>query len=283
MAPDIRIAREWDVIALRGMKAMEKMRNIKRLKWFVMSFIVFVVVFGALHCGVALLARMRQSGVMVYLLSIHRLLERDVETSGKPEPTRFSPVRRSKQEYYLKDADTYYYPQAWNKPGRILLTHRCGAVEYVIFGHIGENHLHFNFFPKNDGEKERANTVYVEAVKRAVKAGGTISAEHGIGKLKHKYLEMMYGKEGIMEMPWQYFAVLIPVKSVGVHGDKRAYGYVIAVRSVHSIDAMTCAFSKIPNEVMDRISTRITNTLKDKINRVVYDVTNKPPGTVEWE
>jgi GMP synthase (glutamine-hydrolysing) len=90
-------------------------------------------------------------------------------------------------------------------------------------------------------------------------------------------------KEGIMEIPWQYFAVLIPVKSVGVHGDKRAYGYVIAVRSVHSIDAMTCAFSKIPNEVMDRISTRITNTLKDKINRVVYDVTNKPPGTVEWE
>jgi len=90
-------------------------------------------------------------------------------------------------------------------------------------------------------------------------------------------------KEGIMEMPWQYFAVLIPVKSVGVHGDKRAYGYVIAVRSVHSIDAMTCAFSKIPNEVMDRISTRITNTLKDKINRVVYDVTNKPPATVEWE
>jgi GMP synthase (glutamine-hydrolysing) len=90
-------------------------------------------------------------------------------------------------------------------------------------------------------------------------------------------------KQGIMEMPWQYFAVLIPIKSVGVHGDKRAYGYVIAVRSVHSIDAMTCAFSKIPNEVMDRISTRITNTMKDKINRVVYDVTNKPPGTVEWE
>ena len=90
-------------------------------------------------------------------------------------------------------------------------------------------------------------------------------------------------KDGIMEMPWQYFAVLIPVKSVGVHGDKRAYGYVIAIRSVHSIDAMTCAFSKIPNEVIDRISTKITNTLKDKINRVVYDVTNKPPGTVEWE
>ena len=74
------------------------------------------------------------------------------------------------------------------------------SVEYVVFGHIGENHLHFNFFPKNDEEKERANIAYIEAVKRAVKAGGTISAEHGIGKLKHKYLEMMYGREGIMEM-----------------------------------------------------------------------------------
>ena len=90
-------------------------------------------------------------------------------------------------------------------------------------------------------------------------------------------------KKGRMEKPWQYFAVLLPVKSVGVHGDRRAYGYVIAVRAVHSIDAMTCAFSKIPNEVIDKISTRITNTLKDKINRVVYDVTNKPPSTVEWE
>lgn len=73
-------------------------------------------------------------------------------------------------------------------------------VEYVIFGHIGENHLHFNFFPKNDEEKEKAIASYIEAVKKAVQAGGTISAEHGIGKLKHKYLEMMYGKEGIMEM-----------------------------------------------------------------------------------
>jgi len=90
-------------------------------------------------------------------------------------------------------------------------------------------------------------------------------------------------EKGLMEMPWQYFAVLIPVKSVGVHGDKRAYGYVIAVRAVHSVDAMTCTFSKIPNEVTDRISTKITNTLKDKVNRVVYDVTNKPPSTVEWE
>ena len=90
-------------------------------------------------------------------------------------------------------------------------------------------------------------------------------------------------KNGTMEKPWQYFAVLIPVKSVGVHGDKRAYGYVIVIRAVQSIDAMTCAFSKIPLEVLDKISIKITNTLKDKISRVVYDITNKPPSTVEWE
>jgi GMP synthase (glutamine-hydrolysing) len=90
-------------------------------------------------------------------------------------------------------------------------------------------------------------------------------------------------KKGKMEQPWQYFAVLLPVKSVGVHGDRRAYGDVIAVRSVESIDAMTCNYSGIPHEILDGISTRITNTLKEKVNRVVYDITNKPPGTVEWE
>ncbi|HIH29151.1 MAG TPA: glutamine-hydrolyzing GMP synthase subunit GuaA, partial [Thermoplasmata archaeon] len=89
--------------------------------------------------------------------------------------------------------------------------------------------------------------------------------------------------KGRMELPWQYFAVLIPIKTVGVHGDKRAYGNTIAIRAVQSVDAMTCHYSTIPHEVLDTISTRITNTLKEKVNRIVYDVTNKPPGTVEWE
>jgi GMP synthase (glutamine-hydrolysing) len=90
-------------------------------------------------------------------------------------------------------------------------------------------------------------------------------------------------KKGFMELPWQYFAVLIPIKTVGVHGDKRAYGNTIAIRAVQSVDAMTCHYSTIPHEVLDTISTRITNTLKENVNRIVYDVTNKPPGTVEWE
>jgi GMP synthase (glutamine-hydrolysing) len=87
----------------------------------------------------------------------------------------------------------------------------------------------------------------------------------------------------LMEKPWQYFAVLIPVKTVGVHGDQRAYGNTIAIRAVQSVDAMTCAYSEIPHQVLDNISTKLTNTMGSKINRIVYDITNKPPGTVEWE
>jgi GMP synthase (glutamine-hydrolysing) len=90
-------------------------------------------------------------------------------------------------------------------------------------------------------------------------------------------------EEGLMEVPWQYFAALLSIKSVGVMGDVRAYGRTIVVRAVQSVDAMTAAYSQIPHSVLERISIRITNEMKDEVNRVVYDITNKPPGTIEWE
>ena len=102
------------------------------------------------------------------------------------------------------------------------------------------------------------------------------------GSIVEEELEIA-AKKGKMEIPWQYFAVLLPVQSVGVQGDNRVYGKTIAIRAVQSIDGMSAAYSKIPHEVLERISVRITNEMKTSVNRVVYDITNKPPATIEWE
>ncbi|HIE63032.1 MAG: glutamine-hydrolyzing GMP synthase subunit GuaA [Methanobacteriota archaeon] len=88
---------------------------------------------------------------------------------------------------------------------------------------------------------------------------------------------------GICDLPWQYFAALLPVRSVGVHGDARVHGETVVVRAVTSLDGMSARYSPIPHDVLTQVSTEITNTLKGEVNRVVYDITNKPPGTIEWE
>ncbi|AXV05498.1 GMP synthase [Euzebya pacifica] len=89
-------------------------------------------------------------------------------------------------------------------------------------------------------------------------------------------------RAGLEREIWQSFAVLPAIRSVGVQGDERTYGHPIIIRAVTSEDAMTADFARIPYDVLERIATRVINEV-DGINRVAYDVTSKPPGTIEWE
>jgi GMP synthase (glutamine-hydrolysing) len=89
-------------------------------------------------------------------------------------------------------------------------------------------------------------------------------------------------RSGLYEKVWQAFAVLLPVRSVGVMGDERSYGLTVVVRVVESEDAMTADWARLPAEVLERVSTRIVNEVPG-INRVVYDISSKPPSTIEWE
>ena len=89
-------------------------------------------------------------------------------------------------------------------------------------------------------------------------------------------------RSGFLDEVWQSFAVLLPVKTVGVMGDERSYENVIALRVVESQDGMTADWVKLPYEILGTISSRIINEVKG-VNRVVYDVSSKPPSTIEWE
>ncbi|MCG7345910.1 glutamine-hydrolyzing GMP synthase [Sporosarcina sp. ACRSL] len=89
-------------------------------------------------------------------------------------------------------------------------------------------------------------------------------------------------KAGLDREIWQYFAILPDIRSVGVRNEKRSYDYAVGLRAVHSVDGMTADWARIPWDVLEKISTRITSEV-DHVNRVVYDITGKPPGTIEWE
>jgi GMP synthase (glutamine-hydrolysing) len=117
----------------------------------------------------------------------------------------------------------------------------------------------------------------------AIRIPGEITAEKLdiLRKADAIYLEEIRSA-GLYDAIWQAFAVLLPVKTVGVMGDGRTYDNVCALRAVTSTDGMTADYYPFPHELLGRVATRIINEVKG-INRVVYDVTSKPPGTIEWE
>jgi GMP synthase (glutamine-hydrolysing) len=113
-----------------------------------------------------------------------------------------------------------------------------------------------------------------------------------IGEVNRERLEILRGADAILQEEvrraglyrdlWQSFAVLPAIKSVGVQGDERTYAYPIVIRAVTSDDAMTADWARLPYDLLERVSNRIINEIRD-VNRVALDISSKPPATIEWE
>ena len=117
----------------------------------------------------------------------------------------------------------------------------------------------------------------------AIRILGPVTNERlGIVRKADVIVEHEIRNAGYYDRVWQAFAVLLPVRTVGVMGDQRTYDNVVAVRAVTSVDGMTADWARLPADVLGSISTRIINEVKG-VNRVVFDISSKPPSTIEWE
>ncbi len=141
-----------------------------------------------------------------------------------------------------------------------------------------------------DEIKEIAKYLGLESAKQpfpgpglAIRVLGELTTERvDILKKVTRIVEEEVEKSLSANLPWQYFAILTPLRTTGIHGDKRTYGETVAIRMFQTNDAMSGTFYKPEWEFLDALSARITNTVKE-VNRVVYDITDKPPATIEWE
>jgi GMP synthase (glutamine-hydrolysing) len=117
----------------------------------------------------------------------------------------------------------------------------------------------------------------------AIRCLGEVTAERlAVLRAADLIVDQEIRKAGLYDAIWQSFCVLLPVKSVGVMGDERTYEETCAIRAVKSVDGMTADWYPVPYDVLARMSNRIINEVRG-INRVVYDISSKPPATIEWE